>query len=83
MFERPALVAHARASIARGSRSFALAARLFDRATRERAQLLYAWCRRCDDLADGQALGHGMSEVADPGARLAVIRDFTARALTG
>ena len=68
---RAALVAHARDSIARGSRSFAAASRLFDPATRERAWLLYAWCRACDDIADGQEMGHGMSRVADAPARLA------------
>lgn len=81
--DRAALVAAARDTIARGSRSFALASRLFDRATRERAWLLYAWCRRCDDLADGQALGHDMRAPADPGARLAEIRARTEAALAG
>ena len=60
-----------------------MASKLFDRETRERAWLLYAWCRRCDDLADGQAFGHGMSAPADPMARLAEIRDKTERALAG
>ena len=40
-------------SIARGSKSFALASQLFDRETRERVWLLYAWCRAADDLTDG------------------------------
>lgn len=80
---RAQLVAHARDSIARGSTSFALASRLFDRTTRERAWLLYAWCRRCDDIADGQDHGGTMSEVPDPGERLAHITDLTARALEG
>ena len=81
--DRAALVAHARASIARGSRSFRLASALFDVETRERAWLLYAWCRACDDLADGQEMGHGMRAVADPHARLATIRARTAAALAG
>jgi len=51
--------------------------------TRERAWLLYAWCRACDDLADGQELGHGMQRVDDPAARLASIRSRTADALAG
>ena len=80
---RAAIVAHARASIAVGSKSFAAASRLFDPATRERAWLLYAWCRRCDDLADGQDHGHGMRVVDDPPARLALIRERTAMALAG
>lgn len=40
-----------------GSKSFSLAARLFDARTRESAELLYAWCRYCDDQIDGEALG--------------------------
>jgi len=54
---RAALVAEAGRVIARGSRSFALASRLFDRTTRERAWLLYAWCRHCDDACDNQLDG--------------------------
>ncbi len=80
---RAALVAHARDTIAQGSQSFAMASKIFDRETRERVWLLYAWCRRCDDLADGQALGHNMSEVADPRARLAQIKAKTGAALAG
>jgi len=51
--------------------------------TRERAQLLYAWCRACDDIADGQVLGHGASAVQDAAARLSRMRALTARALAG
>jgi len=80
---RPAIVAAARSSIAKGSKSFALASRLFAPATRERAWLLYAWCRRCDDMADGQVMGHGMSVVTDPMARLASMRTLTEMALRG
>ncbi|RZL99191.1 MAG: phytoene/squalene synthase family protein, partial [Sphingomonas sp.] len=63
--DRAALVAAARTSIAKGSKSFAAASTLFDPATRERAWLLYAWCRACDDIADGQDHGHTMSPVED------------------
>ncbi len=80
---RAAIVATAQESIARGSKSFAAASRLFDRATRERAWLLYAWCRRCDDLADGQEHGHGAVPVRNPQERLALIRGATATALAG
>lgn len=83
MSDRAALVAFARESIARGSKSFAAASRLFDRTTRERVWLLYAWCRKCDDMADGQDHGGAMEAVADPMARLAVIRELTAKALVG
>jgi len=54
----------AEAVMARGSKSFTAAARLFDRETRRDARLLYAWCRHCDDLADGQDLGHGRLQTA-------------------
>lgn len=47
----------AAASIAKGSKSFALASRLFDAETRRRVRLLYAWCRYCDDVIDGQEGG--------------------------
>ena len=80
---RDAIVATAGESIARGSKSFALASRLFDRRTRERAWLLYAWCRACDDLADGQDHGGRLREVYDPQARLTAIRELTDRALAG
>ena len=80
---REAIVATAGESIAAGSKSFALASKLFARPTRERAWLLYTWCRACDDLADGQRMGHDMTVVADPAARLTVIRELTARALAG
>lgn len=83
MTHRAALVAHARESIAKGSKSFAVASRLFDPATRERAWLLYAWCRRCDDIADGQEHGGALSDVADANAQIADIRARTDMALSG
>lgn len=65
--------------IARGSKSFALASRLFDAETRRKARLLYAWCRYCDDQIDGQDLGH--NQAALPAAvvqeRLAALREQT------
>lgn len=80
---RAALVARARDSIARGSKSFALASKLFAPDVRERAWLLYSWCRKCDDIADGQDHGGALSIVADPQERLAFIRTLTDRALAG
>jgi phytoene synthase len=80
---RAALVASARDSISKGSKSFRTASRLFDRQTRERAWLLYAWCRRCDDLADGQDHGQGRQIVDDPMSRLKLIRTLTEQALRG
>jgi phytoene synthase len=80
---RDAIVATAQDSIARGSKSFAAASKLFGRTARERAWLLYAWCRACDDIADGQEHGHAMTGVADGPARLAEISAKTEAALAG
>ncbi len=81
--DRAYLVAQAHDSILRGSKSFRAASRLFDHATRERVWLLYAWCRACDDMADGQDHGGALTETTDPQARLASIRERTALALAG
>ncbi len=80
---RAELVEAARESIARGSQSFAAASTLFDRPTRERAWLLYAWCRKCDDIADGQEHGGALSNDGDAAGRLARIRSLTAKARAG
>jgi phytoene synthase len=85
---REDLVEEARRSIAKGSKSFATASRLFDKETRERAWLLYAWCRRCDDIADeqdhgGTMLATGRQSESDAHDRLKAIRVLTARALEG
>jgi len=77
------LVLHARTSIIRGSKSFSRASKLFGRQTRERAWLLYYWCRTCDDLADGQDHGQGMSAIANPEKTIAAMRMMTARAHGG
>lgn len=87
-YDRPALVAAARESIRKGSRSFAAASRLFDRATRERVWLLYAWCRACDDIADEQEHGHAavhgpIGTRLAPENRLATIRTLTELAVAG
>ena len=74
----------AREAIAKGSKSFALASRLFDPQSRDRATLLYAWCRHCDDVIDGQVLGEGHFKQDTPAAeRLAHLRAATDTALTG
>lgn len=77
---RAELVAAAGETIRIGSRSFHMASRLFDRPTRERAWLLYCWCRHCDDVADGQLLGQYA-----PGRQgsVAELEAQTARVLTG
>jgi phytoene synthase len=83
--DRAALVEAAHESIRLGSKSFAAASRLFDRTTRERVWLLYAWCRACDDIADEQ--DHGGASVpganVDPESRLATIRTLTELAMAG
>jgi phytoene synthase len=68
-----------------GSKSFAAAARLFDADTRESAYLLYAWCRHCDDVIDGQSLGFQRRDAAahDPLAELSNLRRQTAEAIGG
>jgi len=58
------LVGEARGIIDRGSKSFGAASRLFEPAMRDDVTLLYAWCRHCDDLTDGQELGQGLISTA-------------------
>jgi phytoene synthase len=69
----------ARRAFRRGSRSFSAAALLFDGATRRDVTLLYAWCRHCDDVIDGQVLGHGRPQAASLTA-LAVLEAQTRQA---
>lgn len=92
-----AVVAHSREMIRVGSRSFALAAKLFDAETRHHAYMLYAWCRYCDDEIDGQNLGmravpeseqaqrgsSASSSPDGPDARLERLRTDTHRAFAG
>lgn len=80
-----ALMEHATRSIEVGSKSFAAAARLFDPATRRSVLMLYAWCRHCDDVVDGQELGFNVAAAAphDAAAALAVLQDQTRRAYLG
>ncbi len=71
-------------TIKKGSKSFALASRAFDPETRRLAWLLYAWCRHCDDVVDGQDGGRGALDMdADAAARLEVLRSRTGAALSG
>ncbi len=80
---RDRLVEEAQRIIARGSKSFRFASQIFDLETRERSWLLYAWCRACDDITDGQTLGHDARIPDNPGERIAFIRDKTDQALAG
>jgi phytoene synthase len=77
---RDELVRAAGQTIQAGSKSFRLASRLFDRTTRERAWLLYCWCRHCDDECDGQILGG--SRVSAPSS-VSELKIATARVLAG
>lgn len=80
-----AVLASSEQAIEQGSKSFASAARLFDRRTRESAWQLYAWCRHCDDVIDGQDLGHGALEPSpeEKRARLEGLYAQTRAALAG
>lgn len=84
---RDAVQDHSRNALKRGSRSFDTAALLFDAKTRDSARLLYAWCRYCDDVVDGQVLGtrvdSRVTAVGTPRQRLAVLRRATIAAHGG
>jgi phytoene synthase len=79
------LLDHATQTIAVGSKSFAAAARLFDPATRRSVLMLYAWCRHCDDVVDGQELGFNAapSPTHDAARQLALLEELTRRAYAG
>ena len=76
---REETVEAARLAIQRGSKSFRAASQLFDPVTRERAWLLYCWCRHCDDVADGQVYGFG----GGVRGNISVLRGRTRRAAEG
>jgi phytoene synthase len=80
---RPELVEASRLAIKRGSKSFSAASRLFDRTTRERVWMLYAWCRRCDDLTDAQDMGGELGDQSDIAGKVELICSLTAKALAG
>lgn len=69
--------------MARGSKSFAAASRLFAPAMRDNVWLLYAWCRACDDIIDGQDHGGAITVVEDVEARLTRVEALTDAALEG
>lgn len=72
------LVRQAELAIAQGSGSFAAASRLFDRETRRSVVMLYAWCRHCDDVVDGQRLGWGQT-AQEPAAALRRVEELVAQ----
>ena len=73
------------ASIKKGSKSFALASRVLPPELRDDASMLYAWCRYCDDVIDGQEMGHGQiaNYKTGQGERLERLRRDTRDALAG
>lgn len=76
---REEIVASARESIEKGSKSFRAASRLFDPVTRDRAYMLYCWCRHCDDVCDGQLYGFG----AVARGNVSVLRGQTRKVIGG
>jgi len=79
------LARYGEATIKQGSKSFAKAAMLFDRETRESVTMLYAWCRYCDDVIDGQTMGHGstVQTTAQMQAQLLLLQEQTQRICDG
>jgi 15-cis-phytoene synthase len=81
------LAEHGAESIAKGSKSFALASLLFGKETQADVHMLYAWCRHCDDVIDGQTLGGDAPDAAlsreDMENRLELLRAQTIMALKG
>jgi phytoene synthase len=65
--------------IIKGSKSFSLAARLFDPQTRDAAVFLYGWCRYCDDQVDEAGKSGNRDELE---RRLKALREKTASAFS-
>lgn len=88
-YDRDTLNAYALSSIEKGSKSFAFASKLFDSETRDKVMLFYAWCRRCDDITDGQDHGHSRQDTAlfntrqEARKRISSIRKMTALVYQG
>ena len=79
------LANYASQAISQGSKSFAGASRLFRPDMRASAQLLYAWCRHCDDVIDGQVAGFMREDATQQeiAARLSLLRAQTQNAIDG
>jgi phytoene synthase len=65
--------------IKKGSKSFSLAARLFDPEIRDAAFFLYGWCRYCDDQVDQAGKTENQEELAK---RVKALKDSTACAFS-
>src|SRR6516165_7439044 len=79
------IVAYSRELIEKGSKSFAMAAKLLPAAVRDDAMMLYGWCRHCDDVIDDQELGFAAQglDAGSPASRVKMLRHKTAEALVG
>ena len=66
--------------ITEGSKSFSLAARLFDSDTRDAAFFLYGWCRYCDDQVDRAGMEENREQLEQ---RLAKLADATQSVFSG
>ncbi len=62
--------------IKKGSKSFSLAAKLFDPETRDAAFFLYGWCRYCDDQIDEAGKTENQEELAK---RVKALKENTTR----
>ena len=65
--------------IRKGSKSFSLAAKLFDSETRDAAFFLYGWCRYCDDQVDDAGKTASQDELAK---RIKALKEDTAAAFS-
>jgi len=65
--------------ITKGSKSFSLAAKLFEPEIRDAAVFLYGWCRYCDDQVDDAS---NSSDRVELDARLQALKDKTASAFS-
>jgi 15-cis-phytoene synthase len=74
-----AALTECREIINQGSKSFSLAARLFDPQTRDAAIFLYGWCRYCDDQVDEAGKSGNPDELE---RRVKALRERTASAFS-
>ena len=66
--------------ITKGSKSFSLAARLFDPDARDAAFFLYGWCRYCDDQVDQAGMEENREQLEQ---RLRTLTEATRSAFSG
>ena len=74
-----AALAQCRWMIRKGSKSFSLAAKLFDSETRDAAFFLYGWCRYCDDQVDDAGKTASQDELVK---RIKALKEDTAAAFS-